>query len=53
MKEVKFKIHLTDDKYIISSVEVDDNSSDSSIEARIENSFMRWINDNMWWEITE
>ena len=51
--EIKFNIHLTDEMYITSSIivnETDDLSHDS-IERRIEKAFLKWVDDNMWWEI--
>jgi hypothetical protein len=53
MKEIKYEIHIDSDKYVMSSVMVDDDADTDSIERRVENSFMKWIDNNMWWEIVE
>lgn len=59
---VKFNIHLTEEMYVEEELflpdaeEFEDMSEEEitdDIERRIENAFMTWIDDNMWWEIVK
>ena len=59
---VKFNIHLTEEMYVETELflpdaeEFEDMTEEEvkdDIERRIENAFLVWIDDNMWWEIVK